>query len=85
MQAAGAAPQAAPAPVGGAPQVAGAQPAVGGAPAAGAGGGDELALPDWLDWTYAASRAAILFSLVYFYSSPFRFLLVVLLCALGYL
>ncbi|KAL0860728.1 hypothetical protein ABMA27_010063 [Loxostege sticticalis] len=40
---------------------------------------------DWLDQLYAASRLAILFSLVYLYGSPARFLLVVLLAAAGYL
>ncbi|KAG7296511.1 hypothetical protein JYU34_020289 [Plutella xylostella] len=40
---------------------------------------------DWLDHIYAASRLAVLFSLVYLYSSPFRLLLVMLLVAAGYL
>ncbi|GBP54766.1 Homocysteine-responsive endoplasmic reticulum-resident ubiquitin-like domain member 2 protein [Eumeta japonica] len=47
---------------------------------------DDDAMPrDWLDLMYAGSRLAILFSLVYFYSSPFRLMLVALLCAMGYL
>lgn len=40
---------------------------------------------DWLDHLYAASRLAILFSLVYLYGSPARLLLVLLLVAAGYL
>ncbi|KAM3958741.1 LOW QUALITY PROTEIN: homocysteine-induced endoplasmic reticulum protein [Aphomia sociella] len=40
---------------------------------------------DWLDHLYAASRLAILFSLVYLYGSPARLLLVLLLAAAGYL
>ncbi|KAI5644722.1 ubiquitin family domain-containing protein [Phthorimaea operculella] len=40
---------------------------------------------DWLDHLYAASRLAVLFSLVYLYGSPARLLLVMLLCAAGYL
>lgn len=31
---------------------------------------------DWLDWVYTFSRAAILLSIVYFYSSFSRFVMV---------
>lgn len=31
---------------------------------------------DWLDWVYTVSRAAILLSIVYFYSSFSRFIMV---------
>lgn len=34
---------------------------------------------DWLDWFYVLSRVIVLFCIVYFYSSPFRFALVLLL------
>lgn len=40
---------------------------------------------DWLDWFYAISRATVLFSIVYFYSSFSRFALVMLFAALIYL
>ncbi|KAJ0171990.1 hypothetical protein K1T71_012753 [Dendrolimus kikuchii] len=47
---------------------------------------DEARAPrDWLDHLYAASRVAILLSLVYLYGSPARLLLVLLLVAAGYL
>ncbi|KAJ8708558.1 hypothetical protein PYW08_009940 [Mythimna loreyi] len=46
---------------------------------------EALAARDWLDHLYAASRLAILFSLVYLYGSPARLLLVLLLAAAGYL
>ncbi|XP_060807724.1 homocysteine-responsive endoplasmic reticulum-resident ubiquitin-like domain member 2 protein isoform X2 [Amyelois transitella] len=47
--------------------------------------GDDGLARDWLDHLYAASRLAILFSLVYLYGSPVRLLLVLLLAAAGYL
>jgi hypothetical protein len=31
---------------------------------------------DWLDWFYTMSRVMVLFSIVYFYSSPTRFVIV---------
>jgi hypothetical protein len=31
---------------------------------------------DWLDWFYTMSRVMVLFSIVYFYSSPARFVVV---------
>ncbi|GLV40467.1 Homocysteine-induced endoplasmic reticulum protein [Carabus blaptoides fortunei] len=34
---------------------------------------------DWLDWFYVFSRVLVLFCIVYFYSSPLRFTLVLLL------
>lgn len=40
---------------------------------------------DWLDWLYTLSRLAVLSSVVYFYSSPVRFGMVVLLGFLLYL
>ncbi|XP_026740346.1 homocysteine-responsive endoplasmic reticulum-resident ubiquitin-like domain member 2 protein [Trichoplusia ni] len=46
---------------------------------------EALAARDWLDHLYAASRLAILFSLVYLYGSPARLFLVMLLAAAGYL
>ncbi|XP_061705339.1 homocysteine-responsive endoplasmic reticulum-resident ubiquitin-like domain member 2 protein isoform X3 [Cydia pomonella] len=46
---------------------------------------DDEAPRDWLDHLYAASRIAILFSLVYLYGSPARLLLVLLLAVAGYL
>ncbi|CAK1589822.1 unnamed protein product [Parnassius mnemosyne] len=46
---------------------------------------DEAAARDWLDHVYAASRLAILFSLVYLYGSPARLLLVLLLAVAAYL
>lgn len=55
------------------------------APAAPVEDQDEAMARDWLDHLYAASRLAILFSLVYLYGSPARFLLVLLLAAAGYL
>lgn len=55
------------------------------APAAPADEPDEAAARDWLDHLYAASRLAILFSLVYVYGSPARLLLVMLIAAAGYL
>ncbi|CAB3237790.1 unnamed protein product [Arctia plantaginis] len=55
------------------------------APAAPVEEQDEALARDWLDHLYAASRLAILFSLVYLYGSPARLLLVLLLAAAGYL
>ncbi|XP_068624038.1 homocysteine-responsive endoplasmic reticulum-resident ubiquitin-like domain member 2 protein [Battus philenor] len=46
---------------------------------------EEPAPRDWLDQVYAASRLAILLSLVCLYGSPARLLLVVLLAAAAYL
>ncbi|VVC95784.1 unnamed protein product [Leptidea sinapis] len=40
---------------------------------------------DWLDHVYAASRVAVLVSLLYLYGSPARLLLVIILVAAGYL
>ncbi|CAG4966277.1 unnamed protein product [Colias eurytheme] len=40
---------------------------------------------DWLDHLYAASRMAVLVSLLYLYGSPARLLLVVIVVAAGYL
>lgn len=40
---------------------------------------------DWLDWFYWMSRAVVLFSIIYFYSSFNRFLLVVVLAVMLYL
>lgn len=40
---------------------------------------------DWLDWFYVWCRAAVLFSLVYFYSSFNRFVLVMIFAAFMYL
>lgn len=34
---------------------------------------------DWLDWFYVVSRIMVLFCIVYFYSSPLRFALVLIL------
>lgn len=34
---------------------------------------------DWLDWFYVLIRLTVLFSIVYFYSSPMRFILVFVL------
>lgn len=34
---------------------------------------------DWLDWFYVLSRVIVLFCIVYFYSSPLRFALVLFL------
>ncbi|XP_053370942.1 homocysteine-responsive endoplasmic reticulum-resident ubiquitin-like domain member 2 protein [Clarias gariepinus] len=42
----------------------------------GAGLNEEELNRDWLDWVYAASRAVVLLSLVYFYSSFSRFVMV---------
>ncbi|MCI4381535.1 hypothetical protein PGIGA_G00253070 [Pangasianodon gigas] len=42
----------------------------------GAGLNEEDLNRDWLDWVYAASRAVVLLSLVYFYSSFSRFVMV---------
>jgi len=58
---------------------------------AGPGGGpavddeDDLNNRDWLDSFYWMSRAVVLFSIIYFYSSFNRFLLVVVLTVLLYL
>ncbi len=40
---------------------------------------------DWLDWFYVFSRVVVLFSVVYFYSTPLRLLAVVLLVCMFYL
>ncbi|KAL0984849.1 hypothetical protein UPYG_G00149130 [Umbra pygmaea] len=40
---------------------------------------------DWLDWLYTVSRAAILLSILYFYSSFSRFAMVIGAMLLGYL
>lgn len=40
---------------------------------------------DWLDWVYTFSRAAILLSIVYFYSSFSRFIMVVMAMLVLYL
>lgn len=40
---------------------------------------------DWLDWMYTVSRAAILLSIVYFYSSFGRFIMVIGAMLLVYL
>ncbi|XP_068083355.1 homocysteine-responsive endoplasmic reticulum-resident ubiquitin-like domain member 2 protein isoform X2 [Anabrus simplex] len=40
---------------------------------------------DWLDWFYFMSRLMVLFSIVYFYSSPTRFVIVAALGILMYL
>lgn len=52
------------------------------------GGGEEeevRANRDWLDWFYFASRSLVLFSIVYFYSSPVRFFFVSTLGIIMYL
>ena len=46
---------------------------------------DEEHNRDWLDWVYAVSRAAILLSVVYFYSSFSRFVMVMGAMVLLYL
>lgn len=40
---------------------------------------------DWLDWLYTVSRAGVLLSIVYFYSSFSRFIMVVGAMLLVYL
>lgn len=40
---------------------------------------------DWLDWFYVFSRVVVLFSVVYFYSTPLRLLAVSLLLCMFYL
>jgi hypothetical protein len=40
---------------------------------------------DWLDWFYTMSRVMVLSSIVYFYSSPLRFVLVTFLGFVLYL
>jgi len=59
-------------------------PMIGG-PAAVVEDDDEVDNRDWLDWFYWASRAIVLFSIVYFYSSFTRFILVLATAALMYL
>jgi len=59
--------------------------AVIGGPAAVVEDDDEVNNRDWLDWFYWASRAIVLFSIVYFYSSFTRFILVLATAALMYL
>ncbi|XP_067135815.1 uncharacterized protein [Centruroides vittatus] len=46
---------------------------------------DEFRNRDWLDWFYILSRGLVLFSIVYFYSSPGRFMIVIGLAILAYL
>lgn len=46
---------------------------------------DDLNNRDWLDWVYWSSRAIVLFSIVYFYSSFSRFVVVLILAAMMYL
>lgn len=46
---------------------------------------DEFRNRDWLDWFYILSRGLALFSIVYFYSSPGRFMIVIGLAILAYL
>ncbi|XP_046813107.1 homocysteine-responsive endoplasmic reticulum-resident ubiquitin-like domain member 2 protein [Vespa crabro] len=48
-------------------------------------GEDGVFNPDWLDFFYMLSRIIILFSIVYFYSSPLRFLIVTFLGFVIYL
>lgn len=52
-----------------------------------AGGEEEEARAnrDWLDWFYFVSRSLVLFSIVYFYSSPVRFFFVSTLGIIMYL
>lgn len=40
---------------------------------------------DWLDWVYTVSRAAVLLTIVYFYSSFSRFLMVMMVMLVLYL
>ncbi|CAL4105987.1 unnamed protein product [Meganyctiphanes norvegica] len=47
--------------------------------------GEEGVGRDWLDWIYMASRCAVLLSIVYFYSTPSRFMLVICIAMLLYL
>lgn len=47
--------------------------------------GEEGVGRDWLDWVYMASRCAVLLSIVYFYSTPSRFMLVICIAMLLYL
>ncbi|CAH0403477.1 unnamed protein product [Chilo suppressalis] len=60
-------------------------PAAAAPPVVGGGEEEEGQAQDWLEQIYAASRLAILLSLVYLYGSPARLLLVLLLAAAGYL
>ncbi|KAL1429124.1 hypothetical protein MTO96_016854 [Rhipicephalus appendiculatus] len=46
---------------------------------------EEAAQRDWLDWVYTVSRATVLLSIVYFYSSFGRFLVVTGIALLMYL
>jgi len=46
---------------------------------------EERANRDWLDWFYIVSRLLVLFSIVYFYSSPVRFFVVSTLGVIMYL
>lgn len=39
---------------------------------------------DWLDWFYVLSRVVVLFSVVYFYSTPLRLLVVLVLLCMFY-
>lgn len=40
---------------------------------------------DWLDWVYTFSRAGVLLSIVYFYSSFSRFVMVMMAMVVLYL
>lgn len=40
---------------------------------------------DWLDWVYTVSRAVVLLSIVYFYSSFSRFVMVMMAMLVLYL
>ena len=46
---------------------------------------DENMNRDWLDWMYTLSRVAVLLSIVYFYSTFTRFVLVLSLFIMAYL
>lgn len=46
---------------------------------------EEFRNRDWLDWFYTISRGLVLFSIVYFYSSPGRFMIVIGIALLAYL
>lgn len=51
----------------------------------GGGDDDDRANRDWLYWIYFLSRVMVLFSIVYFYSSPTRFIIVSALGIIMYL
>jgi len=46
---------------------------------------EDMANRDWLDWFYVFTRAVVLFSIVYFYSSLGRFIMVTVLATLFYM